>query len=123
MGVISLEAADDAVAAISADSGEEVTFDQLEIRSRSLAHVLHECGVDRGGHLAILLDNTVRYFEVCWAARRSGVIATPINWHLGADEAGYIIEDCGATALVSTIQLAPLLNGVERHLGSVSTRL
>ena len=27
---------------------------------------------------------------------RSGLLVTPINWHLSAEEAGYIVEDCGA---------------------------
>ena len=69
--------------------------------------------------MAILLDNHLRYFEVCWAAQRSGLYFTPINWHLGADEAGYILSDCGATALVtsSRIRRAHALDGTTTSTG------
>ena len=31
---------------------------------------------------------------------RAGLYVTPINWHLSAAEAAYIVEDCGASVLV-----------------------
>ncbi len=37
------------------------------------------------------------FFEVTVAAMRSGLYVTPINWHLAADEAEYIVNDCGAS--------------------------
>ena len=36
---------------------------------------------------------------------RIGCYVTPINWHLTADEAGYIVADCDATALFATARL------------------
>ena len=48
------------------------------------------------------MDNTARYFEVCWAAQRSGISYTPINWHLNADEAAYILDDCEAKVFFAT---------------------
>ncbi len=52
------------------------------------------------------MENHERYFEVFWGAQRIGLSTTPINWHLKADEAGYIIEDCGAVAVVTSARLA-----------------
>ena len=76
-----------------------------------------------GGHVAVLLDNHLRYFEVMWAARRAGLYLTPINWHLGADEAGYILTDCGATALLTSSRFADLVGELGHRLDGISTRL
>ena len=44
-----------------------------------------------------------------WSSSRSsgrpsaaGLFYTPVNWHLSADEAAYIVADCGARLLVSS---------------------
>ena len=58
-----------------------------------------------GDHLAVLLQNQAEFFTVVWAAHRIGVYVTPINWHLTADEAGYIVADCDAKALVASAHL------------------
>ena len=58
-----------------------------------------------GDHLAVLLQNQAEFFDVVWAAHRIGVYVTPINWHLTADEAGYIVADCDAKALVASADL------------------
>lgn len=44
-------------------------------------------------------------YDAVWAGLRSGLYVTPINWHLTAAEAGYILADCGATALVASASL------------------
>ena len=45
------------------------------------------------------------------AARRAGLRLTTINWHLTADEAGYIIDDCDATAFVADARFADAAAG------------
>lgn len=37
---------------------------------------------------------------------RAGLYFTPINWHLTEAEAGYIVEDCGAQAVVTSVAVA-----------------
>src|SRR5207248_3283377 len=48
-----------------------------------------------------------RYLEVVWAAMRSGLVITPINWHLTPAEMAYIVEDCEARSLVTSVEQAP----------------
>jgi len=106
-----------------AGSGETITHGELEARSRRLAQLLHARGLRPGDHLAVLLENHPRYFEVFWAAMRSGLYLTPINWHLKAEEAGYIVEDCGATAVVTSAALAGVAADLGPHLAGVDVRL
>ncbi|MFZ1490355.1 MAG: acyl-CoA synthetase [Ilumatobacteraceae bacterium] len=104
-------------------SGVVVTYAELEERSRRYAHLLRSAGLRPGDHVAVLMENHPRYLEVFWGAQRCGLYTTPINWHLKADEAGYIVEDCGAVAVVSSAQLADVAQGLEPFLGNVRVRL
>ena len=76
------------------------------------------------GHLvALLAENHPRYYEVYWAALRSGLYITGVNRHSTAEEASYIVNDSGAGVLVATRHLAqiaqemlPLLDGCPHRL-------
>src|SRR5260370_40130899 len=48
------------------------------------------------------MENHLRYLEVTWAAQRSGLYYTAINWHLNPDEIAYVIGDSGARVLIRT---------------------
>ena len=87
----------DKVAAVMADTGETLTYGELEQRSVRLAHVLHDAGLRPGDVVALLTENNLRAFEVYWAAMRSGLYITAVNCHLTPDEVAYIVNDCGAT--------------------------
>lgn len=107
-------------AVIMADSGETVTFTQLETRSIQIARALADRGLRPGDHLAVLATNTARIFDIYWAAMRSGLYLTMVNWHLTPAESAYIVTDCGAKALIVDAALAdlgaeliPLTPGVE----------
>ncbi|NCY15561.1 MAG: acyl-CoA synthetase [Actinobacteria bacterium] len=121
-GIHASQRPDDA-AVIMASTGETLTWTQLEARSNRLAHLLRSRGLRRGDHIAVFLDNDKHYFEIIWAALRSGLYVTPINWHLGADEAGYIVADCDAVALVTTGRFATVVNGFGDALDAVRIRL
>jgi acyl-CoA synthetase (AMP-forming)/AMP-acid ligase II len=113
----------DAPAVVMGDDRTVVTFRELESRANRLAHLLRSRGLRQGDHLAVLLENSPRYFEVVWAGLRAGLYVTPINWHLGPDETGYIIEDCEADALVTSSAFADLVGKLDPYLAKVATRL
>lgn len=96
-----------AILAAGAAAGSSVTYGELDERSSRLAQVLRDAGIGQGGHIVLFMENDVRYFEVCWAAMRSGLYLTPINSHLRAAEVAYILDDCGAEGLITTGTLAP----------------
>ena len=79
----------DKPAAISSHTGEVVTHAELDARPNRLAQLLWAEGLRRGDHLAVFLENHLRYFEVAWAAFRSGLYLTTVNRYLTAPEASY----------------------------------
>jgi len=92
----------DKPAVVSARTGEVITYAELDARSNRLAQLLWAEGLRRGDHLAVFLENHLCYFEVAWAALRSGLYLTTVNRYLTGPEAAYIVDDCGAQVLVSS---------------------
>lgn len=99
-------------AVIDSISGATTTYRQLDERSNQLAQLMWAKGLRPGDHVAIFMENNLRYFEVIWAALRSGLYLTTVNQYLTDEEAGYIVDNCGAEVLVAS-----------RHLGEVAGAL
>ncbi len=72
----------------------------LAERAERAASGFAALGVVEGDVIAVMLRNEPVYLEVMYAARALGAYLCPVNWHFRADEAGYIVRDCGAKALV-----------------------
>ncbi|MDG2113659.1 MAG: AMP-binding protein [Actinomycetota bacterium] len=104
MGYPGLHAAErpDHPAVIMAGSGETLSYRELDERSNRLAHVFREQGLQRGDHVALFMENQIRYMEVVWAALRSGLYITAVNSYLSAPEVEYILDDCDAQVVVSS---------------------
>jgi long-chain acyl-CoA synthetase len=114
----------DTPALVMAGSGATVTYRELDDRSNQLAQLLHARGLGFRDHIAIFMENNERYLEVAWAAQRSGLYFTPINYHFNADEVAYILEDCDARAIVTSVALADVASDLVTRLpAAVETRL
>ncbi len=92
----------DKVAFVMADSGESVTYRELDERSNQGAQLFRSLGLKPGDGIAILIENHPRFFEICWAAQRSGLYYTTISYRLTAPEVEYIVRDCGAKVLIAS---------------------
>jgi acyl-CoA synthetase (AMP-forming)/AMP-acid ligase II len=106
-----------------ADSGEIVTYGELDERSNRVAQLLWETGLRPGDHIAIFAENHPRYFEIVWAALRSGLFYTPINFHLTAPEVAYIASDCDARVFFTTTALAGVASDLVDSMPNVERRL
>jgi long-chain acyl-CoA synthetase len=91
---------------VMARSGETVSYRQLEDRSSQGAQLLRSLGLGRGDAIALMMDNNSRYFEICFAAQRSGLFFTAMSSRLATQEAEYIVRDCGAKLLIVSASLA-----------------
>lgn len=99
----------DKPAVIRPATGEQLTYRQLDERSLRLAHYLRSVGLRPGDHIAVVAGNDLRFLEVYWAALRSGLYITAVNWHLTAAEAAYVVDDCEASVLVASAEAAGML--------------
>ncbi|MGW0021477.1 acyl-CoA synthetase [Rhodococcus sp. NPDC003382] len=95
----------DKAAAIDGATGAVTTFQQLDHESNQLAQLWRAAGLTRGDVVAVLMTNSARYLNVAWSAMRSGLYLVPVNWHLTAAEATYIVSNSEARALVVSSEL------------------
>jgi fatty-acyl-CoA synthase len=86
-------------------NGETVeSYAELERRSRRIAHLLRARGLEEGDGIAVLLGNADEFFDLYWAAARTGLYFTGVNWHLAAPEVRYIVENSDAKMLFASAQ-------------------
>ncbi|MFV0257995.1 MAG: acyl-CoA synthetase, partial [Acidimicrobiales bacterium] len=82
--------------------GETLTYRELDERSNRLAHLFRAQGLAAGDHVAVFMENQIRFMEIVWAALRSGLYITAVNSFLAPDEVAYIVDDCDARVVVSS---------------------
>ncbi|MFI1460882.1 acyl-CoA synthetase [Nocardia carnea] len=113
----------DKPAVILAETGETLTYRELEDNSVRLARHLHEAGLRKGDHVALLSGNDPTVYEVYWAALRSGLYITAVNRHLSPSEISYIVGDCGARALIASAGLREAAEKIIEETPGVQIRL
>jgi long-chain acyl-CoA synthetase len=99
-------------AVVVAETGEIITFSELESQSRRLAQALAAAGLRQGDHVAILMTNRLEYFVAMWATWRSGLRLVPVNRFLTPSEAAYIVNDSGSRVLIVSDDLTELAESV-----------
>jgi len=88
--------------------GESITWAGLHDRVRQAAAAFAGQGVRRGDRVAVLMTNRPEFLESVLAASAIGAIAVPVNFRLAPAEAAYILQDSGASLVVTDPPLAPL---------------
>jgi fatty-acyl-CoA synthase len=76
------------------------TYAELDATANRVANALAERGVGKGDRVGLLSRNSDGFAVAYFASARLGSICVPINFMLSSAEVAYILEHCGATALV-----------------------
>jgi long-chain acyl-CoA synthetase len=92
----------DQPAIIMAATGETVTYGEYEARCNRAAHLLRAAGLQRGDHIAVLMENSPQLLEIEGAAERTGLYFTLINTYLAPDEVAYIVGNSRARVLFTS---------------------
>src|ERR1043166_887646 len=98
------DARPDAVAVVF--DGEETTYAGLERRANRLAAHLRARGARRGSLVALLLPRSVDAYAAMLGVLKIGAAYVPLDPQYPADRVAFIMENCGAKALVTTAELA-----------------
>jgi len=85
----------------------ELSQQEFECNAARAAAALTSAGVQPGDAVALILRNDFPFIEVSLAVRMMGAFPVPINWHATAEEAGYILRDCGAKLVLIHADLLP----------------
>ena len=106
----------DKPAYIMAATGHSVSFRELDEVSMQIAQLFRSLGLNRGDHIAILLENHPAFIQLCLAAQRSGLYFTTISYRLQEEEVAYILADCQAKVFITSKAMAKVVGRVQGSL-------
>jgi fatty-acyl-CoA synthase len=92
-------------ALVIADSGEQLSYRELDEGSNRAAQLFRQLGLRPGESIGLMLRNSVEYPVLYWGAQRAGLLIAILSSHLKATEAAYILNDCAAKILIASTEL------------------
>ena len=98
------------------DLERSLSFRQWHDRSCRLANALCGMGLEKGDRVCVLAYNCLEWVEIYAAVAFAGLIAVPINFRLVGPEISYIVEDCGAKAIIVQDDLLDTLESIRSDL-------
>src|SRR5262249_22543672 len=99
------------------------TFAELNAEANRLARTFRAHGLVPDDGVATMVSNRAEFVATWAATLRTGLRVTPINWHLTADEAAYIVDDCEAKAFVADARFGEAAAGAARGAPAAALRL
>jgi long-chain acyl-CoA synthetase len=103
--------------------GRPITYADLDERVDLTAAALAGFGVFKGDRVALLAGNVPEFVYGLYGAMRAGATSCPLNVMLTAEEAGYILADCGAKVAVTELATLPGLLSIRDRLADLETIL
>ena len=116
------QATPDRAALIFPKQGVTITYGALEAASNRAAHLFRSLGLAPGDGIALVLENSPRFYEAVWGAQRAGLYYTPMSTRLTPGEAEYIVEDCDAKVLITSRATAGLAEALRDRLPRLVAR-
>ncbi len=101
------------------DAARSFTFEEIDSRVNRLAQGFLELGLKKGDRIAVCLDNSIEICEVYFAAAKTGIVVSPINFRLDPKSAWYIADHADARALVVHDEWAPMFDAMRDELPKV----
>jgi long-chain acyl-CoA synthetase len=81
--------------------GRRLSYQQVDAMANRLANALLDGGVRRGDRVAIHLPNGIEAVAGIYGALKAGAVFVVVNHTVKADKLAYILNDCGAKALIA----------------------
>ena len=82
------------------DGEVRLSYAEWLTRISSLVGAFDRIGLRPGDHLLTALQNTWQAATLHWACQLAGLIVTPVNWRVNADELDFCIENSESRALI-----------------------
>ena len=79
-----------------------ITYEQLAVRVRRVAHGLMQAGVKPGDRVALLMENIPEWAVVDYAALAVGAVTVPLYCSYRAQDMAYVMKDAGVKVVVSS---------------------
>ncbi len=113
----------DKPAIVMHETGDVVTYAQLDDMANRLSRVFRDAGLKPGDHMAFCMENRAEYLPIMWGAHYAGLYYTAISSRLTADEIAYIIEDSGSRAFITSPYKADVIDAIAPALERLDVKL
>ncbi|STX51702.1 long-chain fatty-acid-CoA ligase [Legionella busanensis] len=95
--------------------GYQLTYAQLEKKSRQFAHFLQSLGLKKGSRVAIMMPNLLQYPIALFGILRAGLVVVNTNPLYTADEVTHQMNDSGAEVLIVLANFAKTIEKALPH--------
>ncbi len=85
---------------------QQITNRKLKSRVDTFARFLETNGIKNGDKVAVIVENSEEFVISVFAITKIGAIVVPVNTFLKYEEFLYILNDCGAKMLLSSVKFA-----------------
>ena len=92
--------------------GHAISYRELDEQAGKVANGLASLGLGRGERVAIMLPNTPEFVYSFFGIQKLGAVAVPFNTMYKGREITHILSDCGARAIITLTNFAPLINEI-----------
>lgn len=81
---------------------ETLSYHDLNNLSNKIAHILIKNGINRGDRIALYLNKSIFSIAAIFGILKAGGIYVPLDINAPESRLGYILENCGVRALITT---------------------
>ncbi len=103
------------IAIESADTGERISYTELQANVNRCGNALRSLGVRMEERVALLLLDSPDFFYAFFGAIKIGAVPVPLNTLLKPHDYEYLLNDCRARVLIVSESLAAQLAGIPRE--------
>jgi fatty-acyl-CoA synthase len=89
----------DRIALVSVETGERLTYAQLNARAAGAAAAMRDAGLEAGDRAGLLAYNSIDFVAYFFGAMKAGVIIVPLSTRATAHELSNIAADCAMKVL------------------------
>ncbi len=101
--------------------GQRLTYGELENCCNRLAHALRAQGLRRGERVVLYLANSVELVIGIFAVLKAGGVSVAINYSTKIQKLAYILNNCQASALLTSHQRLSCAQRLVRQVPSLKT--
>lgn len=98
------------------DGEKEFTYKEFGERTDRLAVALHNAGIRKGDHVAVMLPNTHYMLECFYGICQLGAVMVPLNYRLSAGDLEYIINHSDSKMLIVDEEFSGPIEEIEGNL-------
>ncbi|WPZ35888.1 AMP-binding protein [Thalassobaculum sp. OXR-137] len=104
------------------DLERDMTFRTWNDRACRLANGLLGLGLQKGDRIGVLAWNRIEWLEIYAAVAKAGLVAVPVNFRLVGPEIRFILQDCGAKAVIAEHGLTAAIEEIRADLDIADDR-